>query len=357
MDLVTGYQGKAHVSAAQVRMFNAGMFGNGSYVLDTGKKFAISVLSNNLVRIADGDILFQGSHITIAKDSYEKLVLSNGLQNTKRHDLIVVRYEKNVDTGIESASLQVLQGTSTSGTPSDPAYTVGDILAGDTVAEFPLYRIPIDGLTVGTPVKLFSTMKNIGFEEVTLDDISNDLNNLGVGQTVTFGVPDGRELANNPSNGGRVYCIEGLVYRPFQILVNYKDGWIYTRSFYTEWSEWKSLLNAQTQINSMLSDLETKITGLASGYSNLMTIDTAEGKTVTIPANGILRVGAKSSAANAVINLTSDSYAGGSIYLHQFYTAEQWKISDVHVIKGQKVTLASKKDLNSLSVRFIAYDT
>lgn len=349
MDLVTGYQGKAHVSAAQVRMFNVGMFGNGSYVLDTGKKFEISVLSNNLIRIADGDILFQGSHITIAKDSYEELVLSNGLQNTKRHDLIVVRYEKNADTGIESASLQVLQGTSTSDTPSDPAYTVGDILAGDTVAEFPLYRIPIDGLTVGTPVKLFKVLNKldvynkrylVGFAQVTLEDIENDLHNLKIGQTVYYNAVASENVLNKCWKAAtRVYCVMGYSGNPLLISFRYNKSEMAIKSSYNgTWYEW--------------NDLKPKI---ATGYTSLMDINTEVGTTVTIPSDGFLRILTRSSAAGGEIRLSSSSYGKGSIYMHTFSEAGVYEMSDVFVHAGQEITLIRAANLDALTVRFVSF--
>ena len=158
LHLVTGYKGSAHVTSADQGAFNASIYGAGDYVLEAGKQLAVSVVSNNTIRILDGEILMQGRHIIIKRNTYEELTLANGLQGLNRNDLIVARYTKDAITGVENVALVVIQGVSTDGTPSDPSYTAGDILEGNCLLhDMPLYRIPLTGLNVGTPVKLFGT--------------------------------------------------------------------------------------------------------------------------------------------------------------------------------------------------------
>ena len=53
----------------------------------------------------------------------------------------------------------VLKGTPTTGTPTDPAHNTGSILDGVATHDMPLYRIPLDGITVGTLVPLFNVLK------------------------------------------------------------------------------------------------------------------------------------------------------------------------------------------------------
>ncbi|SCH38795.1 Uncharacterised protein [uncultured Clostridium sp.] len=159
MHLVTGYGGKAHITADAVGAFNIGLIGSGEYVFNTGKKFAASVITSNTVRIMDGDLIMQGRHVTLKNGAYEELEISNGVNAMKRNDIIVARYTRNVKTGIEEVALAVVQGVSTDGTPSDPEITTGDIISGNcTLHEMPLWRIPITDLTVGKPVQLFKTL-------------------------------------------------------------------------------------------------------------------------------------------------------------------------------------------------------
>lgn len=168
LHLVTGYKGEAHVTAADQGSLNAAIFGTGSYVLDRGNKFAALVVSNNSIRIQDGDICLQGRHVRLNEGTYVDLAIENGSQGYKRNDLIVARYTKNSGTGVEDCSLIVIKGTATTGTAADPTYTSGDIINGhDTQVDFPLYRVPIDGITVGTLVPLFSVIDS------TLDMAAN----------------------------------------------------------------------------------------------------------------------------------------------------------------------------------------
>lgn len=156
MHLVTGYQGQDHVTAADHGSLYAAIFGNGSYVLDRGNKLAASVISSNKVRISDGDIVLQGRHIRLNEGASIELTIENGTQGYKRNDLIVARYTRNASTGIEEANLVVIKGAASTSTPADPAYNNGDILTDHAeVVDFPLYRVPLDGITVGTLEQLF----------------------------------------------------------------------------------------------------------------------------------------------------------------------------------------------------------
>lgn len=152
-ELITGHAGSAHISAADAGWFNVGVVGEGKYVLDTGTQFACNVQSANLVTIGVGDALFEGRHVRVS--ATENVALDNGAQGVNRNDLICIKYEYNSSTSVESASIVVLKGTAVSGTPSDPTIPSGSILEGATAAYMALWRIPISGITVGTPVKLY----------------------------------------------------------------------------------------------------------------------------------------------------------------------------------------------------------
>lgn len=158
VNIVTGLTGKSHVTSAQDGRKNAFAFGSGRYVFDSGSKFAYELVSNNLIKILDGDLIDQGRHICTDQNDYTELTIDNGISGNNRKDLIVMRYQKNADTSIESASLVVIKGTSTSGVASDPDYTEGDILSGDLVDDFPLYRVNLTGLSITSVDQLFETL-------------------------------------------------------------------------------------------------------------------------------------------------------------------------------------------------------
>lgn len=156
MHLVTGYQGQEHIKAVDQAAFNAALIGTGQFVLEKGKVFEAQIISNNQIRILDGELMMQGRFVRLDPDTYVDLNIENGTQGKKRNDLIVARYTKNTVTGIESVDLVVIKGTAVDSNPVDPEHTEGDITNGVAVQhDFPLWRIPLDSLNVGNPVALF----------------------------------------------------------------------------------------------------------------------------------------------------------------------------------------------------------
>lgn len=156
LHLVTGFLGREHITAADQGAFNAALIGTGQFVLEKGKVFEAQVISNNLIRVLDGELMMQGRFVRLAPNEYAELAIENGEKDLKRNDLIAVRYTKDTLSGIESVNLVVIKGEAVEGEPVDPAITEGDITNGEAILhEFPLWRIPIDGLNVGEPVALY----------------------------------------------------------------------------------------------------------------------------------------------------------------------------------------------------------
>lgn len=177
LHLVTGYLGYDHIAAADQGAFNAALIGTGQFVLDKGKVFEAQVISNNQVRIFDGELMIQGRFVRLEPDTYVDLTIENGAQGVLRNDLIAVRYTKDTLTGVEGVNLVVIKGTAVESNPVDPEYTEADITNGDAVLhEYPLWRIPIDGLNVGTPVALYGELFTDSMK--TLPDIRAQVNQI-----------------------------------------------------------------------------------------------------------------------------------------------------------------------------------
>lgn len=155
-ELVTGHANKAHATAEQAAGLNAGILGLDDYVLNVHDKFKITVVSANKVTIGTGELVMQGRHVS--QGTPEDLIITNGSQGMKRNDLIVCRYTKGAGL-VESAQLLVVKGTPTTGTPKDPALNTTSPLDGGTTYDMALYRVPLDGITIGTPVALFNVLK------------------------------------------------------------------------------------------------------------------------------------------------------------------------------------------------------
>lgn len=161
LHLVTGYGGTEHITAEDHGAFNAAMFGSGNFVLPLGNQFAATVVSNNLIRIKDGELLTQGRHIRLKTGTTVDLTIQNGAQGYNRVDLIVARYTKTASTGVEDCNLVVVKGTQTTGTAATPSINTGNLIAGTaTIHDVPLYSVPISGITVGTPVRMTQVADN-----------------------------------------------------------------------------------------------------------------------------------------------------------------------------------------------------
>ena len=158
INLVTGYRGENHVSAVDTRNFNVGICGSDNSVFEINDEFDLEVVTANLVRLKSGDGVMQGCHFRLGAGEVADLSVENGVTGSNRYDLVCIRYSKDSVTNIEEVNAVVIKGEATTGTPEDPTYNTGDLQNGEVlVYDFPLWRVPIEGLSIGTPVKLFST--------------------------------------------------------------------------------------------------------------------------------------------------------------------------------------------------------
>ena len=146
INLIEGERGKLHVTSDDVRTEHAVMFGTGRKVLNIDEMFEGVFVSNNTVRILSGVLYNNGMFIRIDREDYKEVNIENGIGGAYRNDLICIRYERNIQTHIESAHLVVKKGTASENTATDPTYTEGNILDFDSVDEFPLYRVRLDGI-------------------------------------------------------------------------------------------------------------------------------------------------------------------------------------------------------------------
>lgn len=180
MDIITGYTGKAHVTAEQDRDINIGIFGKGSCVLQTGQQLNAVVISNNEIRITDGVLIHQGCAASIKKNTTNSVTIANGSQGMKRIDLIVARYTKNTSSKVEAVEIKVIQGTPSESNPVAPSYTSGDIQGGDLTADMPLYQVEINGLTIADVKRLFTVRRSAAEFDTEVDGVKSTLSNREV---------------------------------------------------------------------------------------------------------------------------------------------------------------------------------
>lgn len=160
MKIVTGYTGKPHVTSMQEASENMGVAGGEDYVLSVGNKLKAEIVTNNSIKILDGDLMMQGHHALIEADNYEEVTINNGTQGMKRNDLIVARYTKDSISGVEDIQIVVVEGTpGAQGT--DPVIVTSDIRSGGLRHEMPLYRVELDGLNIVKLTGVFQVLRSV----------------------------------------------------------------------------------------------------------------------------------------------------------------------------------------------------
>ena len=205
IELVDGKAGTAHISSEDKAIIHQAKFSKSDVVFDWGDVFKCTMGSANRATIGTGCASIQGLdwHITAA----ESVTISNGSQGMKRNDIICAHYHRDSSTGVEKVELVVLKGSPNATTAADPTIPSGKILSGAVDAYMPLWRIPLDGITVGTPVRLF-TPKGALWDSLTHTDVTTLISgNYGTvkgyrsGPMVTLRI-DWRSSASGSWNSG-----------------------------------------------------------------------------------------------------------------------------------------------------------
>lgn len=159
VELVTGYAGTAHVSSSEDGARQAGTVGTGMYALETVDEPLKATLENaNTVTVGPGDVLINGRHVQLTGSTTFSIPV--GTQGQQTSNLLVLRYEVD-DDGTESATAITLTGSPSTAEPEDPTLATGDILAGDSPVDMPLYRVVTTGIETAEPVALFETIPPI----------------------------------------------------------------------------------------------------------------------------------------------------------------------------------------------------
>lgn len=160
IELVTGYQGAVHVTAAQDADLYRGMIGQ-TGILNVGSNMAAGIVTANQITIADGVCVIDGRECFIGYGETVNVAIESGTQGYYRHDLVMLQYTKDTDTGVESAEFVVIQGTQAESDPADPSYTDTDIRTGVYTSQKPFARIVIDGVSIDSVEILMDVLPSI----------------------------------------------------------------------------------------------------------------------------------------------------------------------------------------------------
>lgn len=129
--IITGKTGEAHVTSLDERVLNGSLLGrNTLYKLPWGDNFDISITGDLTARVGTGIGVFQGIEFMV-EDPIDLTFESLG-PSVYRKDLIIVEYNKDSVSGLESVEVKVKAGdASTIANPPAPSLLQENIWDGD----------------------------------------------------------------------------------------------------------------------------------------------------------------------------------------------------------------------------------
>lgn len=148
MELVTGRKGSPHITSQQNRQLHQGVFGEETYILNTGNMLETEIQSSNKIKIKDGALMFQGALFSVKVGTYDEVTINNGNKGMKRKDVIAIRYTYDSEQNVELGEWVVIQGEPSASNPVLPNVTTGSIQDGDAVAEDTVFVVNLDGINI-----------------------------------------------------------------------------------------------------------------------------------------------------------------------------------------------------------------
>ena len=154
IELVDGKAGTAHISSEDKAIIHQAKFGASDMVFEWGDAMSCTMQSANKAVIGTGCASIQGLdwHIT----NPETVTIQSGSSGKNRNDVICAHYHRETSTGVEKVELVAFKGVPSDGAAVDPTIPSAKILNGAADAYMSLWRIPLTGITAGTPVRLFN---------------------------------------------------------------------------------------------------------------------------------------------------------------------------------------------------------
>ena len=188
VELVTGYQGKDHVTAEQWADFNRGIFGEAA-ILPVGNRMETAIQTANQITVKDGVAVFDGRQVYIAYGESENIAIQSGTQGMQRRDIVVLEYKRNEESGVESVQFKVINGTPAASGAKDPSVQDMDIRTGVTVSQKPFCRVRLNGTAIEGVDAL------VQVKEFKPHAFAAPVNNLaGTNPDLALAAPQGSEL-------------------------------------------------------------------------------------------------------------------------------------------------------------------
>ena len=168
IELVDGKAGTAHISSEDKAIIHQAKFGASDMVFEWGDAMSCTMQSANKAVIGTGCASIQGLdwHIT----NPETVTIQSGSSGKNRNDVICAHYHRETSTGVEKVELVAFKGVPSDGAAVDPTIPSAKILNGAADAYMSLWRIPLTGITAGTPVRLFNKRSALWDSVTQMDD-------------------------------------------------------------------------------------------------------------------------------------------------------------------------------------------
>ena len=231
IELVTGYQGKDHVTADQWADFNRGIFGKDT-ILPVGNRMETAIQTANQITVKDGVAVIDGRQVYIGYGESENIVIQSGTQGMLRRDIVVLEYNRD-ESGIESVAFKVITGEPKASDAVDPSVENTDIRTGVSSSQKPFCRVrlngtAIEGVDVLIPVREFQPH---AFEDTVKDFTTTETGHVP-DATLTKKLKDevtklNGELgkikylgtAHTGENGGTKITLPGIIPRSSMLLI------------------------------------------------------------------------------------------------------------------------------------------
>ena len=228
MRIITGYTGEAHITSADDQTLNFGRSGATRLdILSVGNRFSASAVGLNTVRIMDGVGYLYGVGFRVPVGTYDDVSIASCTAGYKRIDLICAHYARG-EGGVESMSWRVIQGTETTGTPTDPdGLDSGIPWRGDNASDGAMYRVTVSGTSGMTVTPLFELAPNIHDMDAILQSISGCRVLLSE-QIVSVSIPT---IAPHQQLDAVTYNVTLPTGADYFDAVPFDGGWIGTNSF------------------------------------------------------------------------------------------------------------------------------
>ena len=257
---------EAHICAEDDAAIYQSIVGSDG-VMMIGQQCESQVISNNKVRVKDGVIVVGGHFARIQYGDYIDCEIANGQSGRNRNDIIIAKFVTTGTGGIDTYTLEVKQGASTTGAATDPALTQNDLYQSGKIREMPLYRVKIEGLSITKVEKMFESIPTIPMLNTYLSELQlyHDKKTL---TPTDLGLNTGiwKVIANNSYKIGNAIHLNMEIYTTSIIVANN----VYNNAF-TIPSQYRPLID--TAVNVTASDGAYKnpvaCTSLAKANGNL----------------------------------------------------------------------------------------